>query len=258
MILVVNVGNSVTALGLRAPDGSIVHRWRIRTDPHRTPDEVGATLRMILATRPDSANAEAAMVASVVPPLTGVFVEAIENHLGVAAHEFRFAPELGIRLDVEVPGEVGADRIANTLAAHLAHPGPAIVVDLGTATNLDVVSADGAFLGGIIAPGIEMQAASLPAGTALLPRVAVDFPPTFIGRSTATNMQIGVYHGATVLIDGFVERIREEWESDARVIATGGLAGPIAARCASVDRVDPDLTLKGVGWAYDRLIPLEV
>jgi len=255
MLLVVNIGNSVTVLGLRAEDGTIVHRWRIRTDPRCTPDEFGATLRTILATRPGEAEVGAAMIASVVPPLTGIVLEAIETYLDVPAHPFRFDPALGIRLDVDVPSEVGADRVANTLAAHLAYPGPAIVVDLGTATNFDVVSEEGAFLGGIIAPGIEMQAASLPAKTALLPRVAVEFPPTYIGRSTAANMQIGVYLGATVLIDGFVGRIRDEWIADARVIATGGLAGPIARRCSTVDVVDPDLTLRGVGWGYERLVP---
>lgn len=254
MLLVADIGNSTSVLGLRASDGSIAQRWRIRTEAARSPDELGVLLRSLLATVPGGVPAlEACCFASVVPPQSVVMTEAVERHLGVSSRELRWAPELGIRLDVEEPHQVGADRVANALAAHLEHPGPAIVVDLGTATNFDVVSADGAFLGGIIAPGVESSAATLTTRTALLPRVAFDFPPSFIGKTTAANIQIGVYHGATVLIDGLVERIRAEWEPAARVIATGGYAARIGPRCRTVEVVDPDLTLKGVGWAFDRL-----
>jgi type III pantothenate kinase len=150
---------------------------------------------------------------------------------------------------------VGADRVANALGAHLAYPGPAIVVDFGTATTFDVVSEDGDFLGGAIAAGIEAAAASLFGRTALLPRIALGFPESAIGKSTVQNLQIGLYHGATLLVDGLVKRIRMEWEPGARVIATGGLAQRIAPHCASVDVVDPNLTLKGIGWGHDRLHP---
>lgn len=112
--------------------------------------------------------------------------------------------------------------MANALGAHLAYPGPAIVVDFGTATTFDVVSADGAFLGGAIAPGIEAAAASLFSRTALLPRIAFGFPKSVIGRTTEANLQIGVYHGATLMVDGLIARIRAEWEPGARVVATGG------------------------------------
>ncbi len=256
MLLVADLGNSATILGVRAPDGAIAHRWRIRTETFRTPDELGVLLRSLLDTvaggRPPL---EACCFASVVPPQTLSFEEAVERHLGIPARALQWHERLGIRLDVDEPHQVGPDRIANTLAAHLAHPGPAIVVDLGTATNFDVVSAEGAFLGGIIAPGIESGAAYLTSRTALLPRVAPDFPSSVIGRTTVANIQIGVYHGATVLIDGLVERIRAEWEPRARVLATGGYASRIGPRCRTVDVVDPDLTLKGVGWAHDRLFP---
>jgi type III pantothenate kinase len=156
---------------------------------------------------------------------------------------------------VDEPERVGADRVANALGAHLGYPGAAIVVDFGTATTFDVVSAEGDFLGGAIAAGIEAAAASLFGRTALLPRIAIGFPPTAIGRTTVENLQIGLYHGTTLLVDGLVERMRTEWEPDARVIATGGLAARVAPRCGSVDVVDPDLTLKGIGWGYDRLHP---
>jgi type III pantothenate kinase len=256
VLLVADIGNSATLVGLRSDNGAIAYRWRLHTDAARSPDELGVLLRSLLATVGEGAiPIEACCFASVVPPQTVTFGEAVERHLDVSARELRWAPELGVKLEVDEPQNVGPDRVANTLAAHLEYPGPAIVVDLGTATNFDIVSPDGAFLGGIIAPGVETGAAILTARTALLPRVGIGFPDSLIGKTTVANIQIGVYHGATVLIDGLVERIREEWIPAARVIATGGFATPIASRCRTVEIVDPDLTLKGVGWAYERLHP---
>lgn len=255
MLLVADIGNTETVLGLRSSGGAIEHRWRIRSDPGRTPDELGIVLRALIGTLPDPPRIEALVAASVVPPFTHVLALAGERHLGVTVEEFRWTPGLGIRLEVDEPERVGADRVANALGAHLAYPGPAIVIDFGTATTFDVVDGDGAFLGGAIAPGVEAAAASLFSRTALLPRIAPGFPASTIGRTTVENLQIGVYHGATLLVDGLTARIRAEWEADARVIATGGLAARIAPHCASVDVVDPDLTLKGIGWGYDRLHP---
>jgi type III pantothenate kinase len=253
VLLVVDIGNSSTVMGIRSDGGSIARRWRLRSDADRTPDELGVVLRALLDGAPSGIRF--GCVASVVPPLTGVFVEAARDHLGIEIEEFRYGPELGIRLEVDEPGRVGPDRIANTLAAHLEHPGPAIVVDFGTATNFDVVSAEGAFLGGIIAPGLESGFERFAARTALLPRIAPAFPGTFIGKDTVANMQIGVYRGATAMVDGLVESLRGEWRKDARVIATGGFSRMVAPHCRTVDVVDPDLTLKGVGWAYDRRHP---
>ena len=255
MLLVADIGNTETVLGLRAPGGAIERRWRIRSDPRRTPDELGIVLRQLLATVPDTRGIEALVAASVVPPFTHTLALAGERYLGLRVEEFQWRPGLGIRLAVDEPQRVGADRVANARGAHLAYPGPAIVVDFGTATTFDVVDGDGAFLGGAIAPGIEAASASLSSRTALLPRIAWGFPESSIGRTTVENLQIGVYHGATLMVDGLVARIRQEWEPGARVIATGGLAGRLAPHCASVDVVDPDLTLKGIGWGYDRLRP---
>ena len=255
MLLVGDIGNSETILGLRAGDGSIARRWRVHTDARRTADELGILLRSLLDASPAQEIPTGCLFASVVPPVTLALVEGARRYLGVDAHELRWSDRLGIALDVDEPGQVGTDRIANTLAVHHAYPGPAIVVDLGTATNFDVVSAEGTFLGGLIAPGIETGAATLTARTALLPRIAPGFPDSLIGRTTVEHMQIGIYHGACAMIDGLIAGIREEWETDARVVATGGHAERIAGRCASIDVVDPDLTLKGVGWAYERLHP---
>lgn len=252
MLLVGDVGNSETVLGLRSGDGSVARRWRLHTDARRTPDEIGILLRALLATE-GSPALEGACFASVVPPVTEALREAARLHLGVEAESLRWSPRLGIALDVDEPDQVGPDRVANTLAAHLAYPGPTIVVDLGTATNFDVVDGEGTFLGGVIAPGIETGASTLTARTALLPRIARGFPDTFVGRTTVEHMQIGVYHGACAMIEGLVARIRGEWDADARVIATGGHAAFIAGRCDAIDVVDPDLTLKGVGWAHERL-----
>lgn len=254
MLLVADIGNSETVLGLRSDDGKILRRWRMRSDVRRTPDETGALLRSLIDGLPDGGQSlEALCFASVVPPLKAVFSEVAGAYLGIPACEFRYSTKLGISLEVDEPEQVGADRIANTLAAHLAYPGPAIIIDFGTATNFDVVSESGAFLGGVIAPGLEASASTLISSAALLPRIAPGFPDSFIGKSTVTNMQIGVYHGATVLIDGMVERIRAEWEVDAQVIATGGQAQLIGAHCQTVGTIDPNLTLAGVGWGYERL-----
>ncbi|CAN5240093.1 type III pantothenate kinase [soil metagenome] len=259
MLLVADIGNTSTVLGLWTGSGRIAHRWRIRSEARGTPDEMGVLLRALLDTTPaGSARPSRGCVASVVPPLTGTFVEAAGRHLGIPVQEFRHSPKLGIRLEVDEPAQVGPDRGANTLAAHLGHPGPAIVVDFGTATNFDVVSADGAFLGGVIAPGLESGFEVFASKTALLPRVAPAFPVSAIGRTTVANLQIGMYRGATAMVDGLVRAIREEWEAGARVIATGGLAGLVASHCATVDVIDLDHTLKGVGWGYDRLFPLTV
>lgn len=255
MLLVADVGNTETVLGMRSSRGAIERRWRIRSDPARTPDELGIVLREMIASDPARPRVEALVAASVVPPFTSVLAQAAERYLDIPVEEFRWTPELGIRLAVDEPQRVGADRVANALGAHLGYPGPAIVVDFGTATTFDVVDGDGAFLGGAIAPGIEAASASLASRTALLPRIAFGFPESTIGRTTVENLQIGVYRGATVMIDGLVARIRAEWEPAARVIATGGLAGRIAPHCESVDVVDPDLTLKGIGWGYDRSRP---
>ena len=256
MLLVADIGNSSTVLGIRESGGGIVRRWRIGSDRHRTPDEVGALLRALLSDVNDSENAPtAACLASVVPPLTAVLAEAIERHLGIEAHEFRYAPALGIKLDVDEPAQVGPDRVANTLGAHLGYPGSAIVVDFGTATNFDVVSADGAFLGGIIAPGIESGFETFTAATALLPRIARVHPESFIGKTTVANVQNGVYGGGVAMVDGLIARIRKEWDPAAQVIATGGLSDVVGRDCRSVDIVDADLTLKGIGWGYERLSP---
>lgn len=253
-----DIGNTETILGLRAIDGSMVRRWRVHTDARRTPDEIGLLLKGLLESAlGETPRLEACCFASVVPPMTGAMIEGANRWLGAPAHEFRWAPELGIALEVREPDKVGPDRVANTLAAHLGYPGPAIVVDLGTATNFDVVSAEGAFLGGLIAPGIETGAATLTGKTALLPRIAPGFPRSLIGKTTVEHMQIGVYHGACAMIDGLVARIRAEWEPEARVVATGGLASLVAGRCAAIDVVDLDLTLKGIGWGHDRLHPRE-
>ncbi len=258
MLLVADIGNTETVLGLWSDEGAIIERWRLRTDLARTPDEVGVMLRALLDTRAAGPPAEGCFVASVVPPYTRVFAEGVTRHLGLAVEELGFAPALGIRLEVDEPAQVGADRLANVLAAHLRYPGSNVVVDLGTATTFDIVAADGEFVGGAIAPGVELMASTLFQRTALLPRVAPGFPGTFLGRTTVENMQIGIYRGAVAMIDGIVAGIRAEWDPGARAIATGGLAPLLAPRCTTIDVVDPDLTLLGIGWAHERLHPRTV
>ncbi|HSH45135.1 MAG TPA: type III pantothenate kinase, partial [Longimicrobiales bacterium] len=224
MILTFDIGNTETVLGIFDGDRLASH-WRISTHPERTPDEYGLLLRPLLREAGyDPGDVRGAAIASVVPPLTPSLVSAIRRHLDCQPVVVDATSSLPIRLDVDEPLSVGADRIANTLAASRLFGIDAIVVDLGTATTFDCISGDGVFLGGIIAPGVRTGAEMLTRRTARLPRVDLEPPPSVIGRRTDTALQSGIFWGAVDSIDGIARRIRAEWSHDATVIGTGGLA----------------------------------
>jgi type III pantothenate kinase len=251
VILLVDIGNSETVLGVWR-DGSIDRRIRLESRIGPTSDQVGAELERLL--RPEGGTApayEGGMMCSVVPPLTSVYLEAARAALGVELRRLRTLPKLGIRLLVDEPASVGEDRIANTLAVARLHRRDAIVVDLGTATTFDVISAEGDFLGGVIAPGVRTGAEQLFRKTALLPRVGERLPARVIGKNTAECIQAGIYTGAVAMIEGLVTRIAVEWgKSDVFVIATGGLSGFLRGATGVLHEVDEMLTLKGLaeGW----------
>jgi type III pantothenate kinase len=159
---------------------------------------------------------------------------------------------LDVPIDVEEPASVGVDRLVNVLAARLLAPGPLVIVDFGTATTFDAVSAEGAFLGGAIAPGIGISAEALFARAALLPRIALVAPPAAIGRNTVTNMQSGIVLGYAALVGGMIERMRSELGGHATAIATGGWAETLAPVCPAIDRVAPALTLNGLRLVWER------
>ncbi len=251
MILAVDVGNTETVLGLF--DGLELHRlWRISTVRGRTGDELALIVRGLL----DGASAGAprrVIVASVVPALDRVWSETADR-LELPLAFLDGTASLPIRLDVDHPLEVGADRIANTLAvAELFHR-DTIVVDLGTATTCDCVTGDGVFLGGTIAPGPLTALDHLSRATAKLPQVEIGKPERVIGRNTLDCIRSGGFYSIVDAIDGMVRRIREEWGAEGILaLATGGLAELIGRHCTTVERIDPALTLTGLAIADRHL-----
>jgi type III pantothenate kinase len=252
MLLVMDVGNSNTVLGLYDGD-ELVGDWRIVTSTYRTSDELGILFAMLLNSinvRPSAIDG--CCVSSVVPQIN----LALEQ---VCRDTFRTEPlmvgpgvKTGLILQCDNPKEVGADRIVNSVAAIEEYGGPLIIVDFGTATNFDVVTERGEWRGGIICPGIQLSANALFDNCAKLPRVELIPPEHAIGKNTVTNIRSGLIFGYADMVDGLVRRIKLEMEGSPRVIATGGLANTIAKVGTTIDLVDSLLTLKGLRAIYRK------
>ena len=254
MILTLDVGNTETVIGL-FESGDLLDHWRISTRLNQTVDEVGLLMRSLLRESGFSTDQlRAAAIGSVVPPWTPILIDMCERHLGVNVAVIDARTPLPIKLDVEEPLTVGADRIVNTLAAAQLYRRDTIAVDLGTATTFDCITADGVFVGGVIAPGITTAAETLVSRTAKLPRVDLERPATVIGRRTEICLRSGIFYSAVDSIDGIVERIRKEWQKpDAYVVATGGLATLVGPHSRTVERIEPFLTLYGLDIAFRLL-----
>ena len=254
MILAFDVGNTETVLGLFEEEDLLDH-WRFATNAERTADELGLLVRSLLRESGFDPNAlRAAVIASVVPPLTPTLARMCERHLGAEVAIVDGKAPLPVHLDVEEPQTVGADRIANTLAAATRYQRDTIAVDFGTATTFDCITSDGTFVGGVISPGLHTSAENLVRRTAKLPRVDLDRPMTVIGRRTETAIQAGVFFGAVDAIDGTVRRIKAEWDKPhAYVVATGGLAPLIGPHCETVELIEPFLTLYGLQIAWTHI-----
>jgi type III pantothenate kinase len=255
MILTFDVGNTETTIGL-FDAARLAGHWRIVSGVPRTSDELVVLLRGLLATDGfDATEVHGAALGSVVPALTEPLVGALRR-LGqgrVVVVDAR-AP-LPITLDVDEPLTVGADRVINTLAASRLHRSDAIVVDLGTATTFDCITAEGVFLGGVIAPGVQTALESLVRRTSKLPATELVVPPAVIGRRTEDCIRSGVMFGQADAIDGIVRRIKASWprSQEPVVIATGGLAETFRELCSEFDRVEPYLTLYGLQLAFELL-----
>lgn len=257
--LVADVGNTETVFGLLDLDGRTVHaHWRVSTQVPRTSDEYGLLLEGLV----DRAEASGAgdgeisrgVIGSVVPSVTQILTESMSALVTGAVHVISAASPLPIDLDVDEPMTVGADRIVNTLAAKEMFGRDTVAVDLGTATTYDCISADGTFLGGVIAPGLSAGLDWLARRTAKLPKVELTPPERVIGRRTETCIQSGVFFSVVEAVDGIVRRVRDEWgRPDALVVATGGFASVIGPHAATVDRIEPFLTLHGLGIAGAEL-----
>jgi type III pantothenate kinase len=253
VIIVFDVGNTETTIGVFDGENLRAH-WRITTGVVRTADEYGVLLvELVRSASVAPASLDGASIGSVVPGVTGPLAEACERWLDARVTRTDARSKLPITLDVEEPLTVGADRIINTLAASRIYRSDCIVVDLGTATTYDCITADGVFLGGVIAPGVTTSADTLVRRTSKLPATELVPPARTIGRRTEECIRAGVMLGAAESIDGLVRRIKREWprRTTPRVVATGGLAEVLAPLCSQIDLVEPYLTLHGLRMAFD-------
>jgi type III pantothenate kinase len=246
-VLVVDAGNTNIVLGLFEGE-ELLSSWRLATARERTSDEYGILARQLVG----DVALEGAMIASVVPPINGVISGMVQKFFGIEPLFVEPGIKTGIAIHVDNPLEVGADRIVNCVAAYETYGGPAIIVDFGTATTFDVVTADAKYVGGVIAPGLTISAEALFARAARLPRVDIKRPPHVIGTNTVVNMQSGIFFGYLGLVDGILGRMREEVEGLKTIVATGGLAQLLAAESEHIEHVDETLTLRGLKIIYDR------
>jgi type III pantothenate kinase len=255
MILVFDVGNTETTVGLYGADALESH-WRLTTVAERTPDELMLMIRQLLAVRDVApAAVQGTALGSVVPAVTGPLSDACVMCFGKPPVVVDAAAPLPIRLEVEEPLTVGADRIINTLAASRLYGRDTVVVDLGTATTFDCITADGVFLGGVIAPGVRTSAETLFRRTSKLPATELRAPTKVIGTRTEECIRAGVVFGAADAVDGIVRRIIRAWPRPVEplIVATGGLAETIRPFCETIEVVAPHLTLDGLRMAYDLI-----
>lgn len=255
MLLAVDVGNTNVVFAL-FDGGTMLTRWRIATDPRRTGDEYAVWLVQLMQIEGIAREAVTSMILSSVVPRA-------RHNLDVLARKYfgvepliagEGAAAWQIAIDVDQPRSLGADRAVNVIAAHAKYPGDLIVIDFGTATTFDVVAADGAYKGGIIAPGINLSLDALVSNTAKLPRIAIEAPrgTSVIGKNTEDQMLIGVFWGYVAMMEGLVARMKAEIGRPAKVIATGGLAILFDKHTEIFDAVDGDLTLQGLAMIADR------
>ena len=246
MLLAIEQGNTNTMFAVHN-DVEWIAQWRTATEANRTADEYAVWLTQLLHMNGlGFEDLDGCIISSVVP-------QSIFNLRNLARRYMNVEPlivgenaKLGIEVRITKPTEAGADRLVNAIGAHLTYPGDLLLIDSGTATTFDVVAADGAFEGGLIAPGINLSLHALHEAAAKLPRIAIQKPERVIGKDTVQAMQSGVFWGYIALIEGLVDRIKAEWGAPMTVIGTGGVASLFEGATTSIDRFDPDLTIRGL------------
>ena len=246
MLLAIEQGNTNTLFAIH--DGSDwIAQWRAATEASRTADEYAVWLSQLLNMHGLAfSDLTGCIVSSVVPQSIFNLRNLSRRYMNVEPLVIGENAELGIEVRIAKPSEAGADRLVNAIGAHLMYPGDLLLIDSGTATTFDVVAADGAFEGGLIAPGINLSLTALHEAAAKLPRIAIQKPERVIGKDTVAAMQSGVFWGYIGLIEGLVGRIKAEWGKPMTVIGTGGVASLFEGATTSIDRFDPDLTIRGL------------
>ncbi len=266
VLLVIDIGNTNVALGIfdyasggpisGSPAAELSNHWRMSTHREQTSDEVGLTVRTLLEqTGRACSDVTDLIISSVVPPLLPIWERVSTKLFGRSPLVVGPGIRTGMPVLYENPHELGADRIVNALAAFELFGGPVIAVDFGTATTFDCVSKGGEYLGGVIFPGIHTSMEALFERASMLHRVEIARPRSVIGRTTTGALQSGLLYGFAGMVDSMVARIRSELGSDARVVATGGLAGRVASECASIEQVEPFLTLEGLRMIFEKNRP---
>ena len=256
MLLAIDAGNTNLVFAL-VDGGEIKARWRIATDPRRTADQYAVWLHQLLELEGYSkSDVDSVIIGTVVP-------RALHNLEVLASKYFHVEPLIAgqgkaawpMSLDVDEPQNVGADRALNVIAAHAKHPGDLVIIDFGTATTFDVVDGSGAYKGGIIAPGINLSIDALVSAAAMLPRVAIEAPEdkSVIGRTTESQMIIGIYWGYVAMIEGLTERLKREIGREVTVVATGGLASLFDKHTQAFDAIEPDLTIQGLSLLHNMV-----
>lgn len=249
-LLVIDVGNSNIVLGVFEED-RLLNSWRLATSRDRTADEYGILATQLIGEELRR-SVRGAIVSSVVPPLHYTIRSMVQGCFSIDPVFVEAGIKTGLSIKTENPLEVGADRIVNAVAANHIYGGTMIVVDFGTATTFDLVTAKGEYRGGVIAPGLTISAEALYTRAARLPRVEIRKPAHVIGTNTVASMQAGLYWGYVALVEGIIQRIRAEEPAVERVVATGNLAPLIHAETTSIDVVDLELTLTGLKLIYER------
>ena len=258
MLLAIDVGNTNIVIGVfRMADWEIIHSWRLTTLRERTADELGIlVLSLCERARVTPDKISGIVMASVVPPLTGTTMAMVQNYFGRWPLNVEPSVNSGMPILYDAPTDVGADRVVNAIAAYedygKAEQRPVIVVDFGTATTFDAISAKGEYLGGVICPGPQISADALFQRAARLPRVDVRRPDRVIGRTTVGSMQSGLFWGYVDMVEGLARRMRAELGGNPAVVATGGLAALVAPETPAVEHVDTDLTLRGLRMVWQR------
>lgn len=252
MLLAIEQGNTNSLFAVHDGENWIA-QWRSATEPSRTADEYVVWLSQLMAMRKlDLGVLDACVISSVVPQSIFNLRNLSRRHLGIEPLIVGENIELGIQVRTVKPSEVGSDRLVNALGALAVHSPPLIIVDSGTAITLDVIGIDGAFEGGVIAPGVHLSMEALHAAAAKLPRIALQRPARVVGNDTVSAMQSGIFWGHVALIEGMIARIKAERHEAMLVIATGGIASLFHGATAAIDHFDPDLTIRGLLAIYQR------